>query len=86
MTPHRLSKDQQVYADALTETSTALGLIGQFIPGHRHDKFVVILPDGSEVLLPVFKTPRCDAESYAVRLKGQLRGTIHRNLQRRGLV
>lgn len=80
-----LTADQRRYERALTEEAERLGLVGVFMPGKRHDKFRVVLPDGSHAFLAVYKTPGVDPGSYAGQLKTRLRAAIARNLERRGI-
>lgn len=76
----RLTKDQQLYRDTLVAACDELGIIGEFKRGPRHDKFVVILPDGTTPTLAVYKTPACDAQQYARTLPGRLKAMIMANL------
>lgn len=76
----RLTKFEQTCRDTLVAAADEMNLIGEFVHGARHNKFVVILPDGSTVTLAVCKTPACDAQDYARTLPARLKKAIMTNL------
>ncbi len=69
----------------LDAAALELGLIGAFQKKRgreRHNKYRVVLPDDSIVLLPVYCTPK-GPENYLRSLPGRLKSAITRNLDRR---
>ena len=67
----------------LEEAAAELGLIGVFQKGKRHNKFRVVLPDETVVLMPIYCTPRAP-DQYLATLGDRLKRTIAKNLERRG--
>lgn len=81
----KLSRYDQELKDALDSHAAELGLTGVFETGHKHNKYRVTLPDGSVVVIPVFKSPKGDAQSYGKILQASMKRHIMENLKKRGI-
>lgn len=82
----KLPRYEQELCDALDAHAAALNTTGRFEMGHKHHKYYVNLPDGSEVMMPVFKSPKGDSKSYGTILGASMRRLIMNNLERRKIV
>lgn len=82
----KLTKNQALFKDALDEAAAELGLVGEFIKGHRHDKYRIVLNDAASTVLtlPVYSTPKT-ADGYVRSLRSKLRDMIVRHCERKGV-